>query len=779
MRILKALLYTLAGLLGLALVALAAVAMIVDGGFVKSRLEQAMKDKQRTLAIEGEPKLSLFPVAALTLGRTTLTEPSSKDLFLELQSAEVAVRVLPLLSGALVVDKVSAHGVRVNVRRLKDGRMNFDDLREERGREPPRAEKDAKEEKGPSREREEGRRDLPKLVVGEIDIDKVRVSFADEASGQEVAVEDFTLKLARLSGDAPSPLTLNATVTGKRPEVNLKAQASGQVKLDLARQSLAFSSLDARVSGHADKAKALDLRLSGDLMADGRRGLLEVNGVELKAAGTLDRDAMTASVSAPRISVTPDKATGSAVTGALRIAGPERKLEAKLDMGAVEGSATSLSIPQLALRFDAAADGGVLRGAINTPVRANLKQKTWELPKLAADLALTHPKLPQSAGKSAARLPIEATVKADHEKQTLSVNAAANAEDLDFRLELRAKHFMPLDASFELNSKRMNLDRYPFLLGGAGGAKKQEDRIDLSGLAGRTVNGKVRIGSLQAQNVKLSDFSADVKLARGTLEVSPLSARLYEGKLDGAVSANARGNQVAIRQSLQGVQINPLLKDLAQKDILEGKGDVSIDVTGAGATVPVLKRSLAGNARLQLKDGAYKGINLAEVFSRARAALGSRSEQAAVKSGGAQKTDFSELSASFVIRGGVARNEDLALRSPFVRAGGSGSFDIAASALDYTVKPTVVATATGQQGRDDAAGLTVPVRIHGPLDALRYDVDYRGLASDSLRERLNQRLNERLGGKAEGKTEDGKPAPSPQDQLRDQVRDRLKGILGR
>jgi AsmA protein len=730
MRTLKWIAYALAGLVALAIIAGVVLVSVIDGGFVKSRLERAMQEKHRTLSIEGEPKLRLFPVAGLVLGRTSLSEPSSSDVFLSLESAEVAVRVLPLLSGALVIDNLSAQGVRVNARRFKDGRMNFDDLAQGT---PPRP--GTGEAKGQAPDSEPGRRELPKLVVGEANIDHARLSFTDESTGQELQLQDFTFKLGRLSGDSPAPLTLDATLSGKRPDLALKAQARGDVRLDLAR------------------------------------GLLDVNGFKLDASGTVDRDKVSASISAPKISVTPDKASGTSVSGLLKMAGPDRKVDAKLDMAAAEGTATSLTFPEIALQVDVAAGGGLLHAVFKSPFKANLKEKSWELPKLLADISLTHPKLPQKT----ARLPIEASVKANHEKQTLALNASANAPELDFKLNFAAKHFVPLDASFDLSSQRLNVDRYPFILGGASGAKKPDDRIDLSGLAGPSVQGKIRIGALQADNVKLADVAADLKLARGTLEIAPLSARLYEGKLDGSLSASARGNQLVVRQNLQGVQINPLLKDLAQKDILEGKGDVSIDVTGSGPTVPALKRSLAGTARLQLKDGAYKGINLAEVFRKARAALGSRAGDQPPDA--SQKTDFSELSAGFSIKGGIAHNEDLVLKSPFVRAGGSGDIDIAASTLDYTVKPTLVATATGQQGRDDASGITVPVRIHGPLDGLRYDVDTRALLTESLKDRLNQRLNERLG--PSRPAEEGKAPADPRDALRDQVRDRLKGLLNR
>jgi AsmA protein len=786
-RIAKIAAWTLAGLAALAIIAVVAVAAVVDGAFVKSRLERAMKERGRTLAIEGEPVLRLFPVAGLALGRTRLSEPNSAETFLSLESADVAVRVLPLLSGTLVVEKLAAHGVRANVRKQKDGRMNFDDLVGERDRRGETA-----DNRGGPAARGEARRRLPRLVVGELDVDRAQLSYADEATGQQLELGELTVKLARLSGQAPSPLTASATLTGRHPDVSLKAQASGDVRLDLAHESVTLSRIDARIGGNADQAKNLDLRLAGDVMADGRKGELEVNGLALSASGTLDRDALTATLSAPRISVAASKATGSAVTGTMRIQGPDRRLDAKLDVAPAEGSSGALTFPQVRLALEATADGGVLKAALNSPVKADLRRKTWELPKLSADLSLSHPKLPQKI----ARLPIEAKLLVDHAKQTLALNAAADAEEFDFKLDLAAKRFKPLDASFDLASRRMNVDRYPFVLGGAAGAKKDGERIDLSGLAGPSLHGKIRIGALQANNVKLSDVAAELKLARGTLELAPHSAKLYDGALSGTLVASARNNQVSLKETLQGVQINPLLRDLAKKDLLEGRGDVSIDVTGTGATVPAFKRSLAGMARMQLKDGALKGINLAEVFRRAQAALGRGAAPggAQVPAGGAQKTDFTELAASFAIKDGVAYNEDLTLKSPFVRAAGSGKLDIGAATLDYLVKPTLVASAAGQQGRYDLSGVTVPVRIHGPLDALRYEVDYGGLLTDSVKQRLadslKERLDERLGAKpadpgakggAQGETQGGAaPAPaSPADQARDQLRERLKGLLGR
>ncbi|MCX7163202.1 MAG: hypothetical protein NT083_09205 [Rhodocyclales bacterium] len=39
----------------------------------------------------------------------------------------------------------------------------------------------------------------------------------------------------------------------------------------------------------------------------------------------------------------------------------------------------------------------------------------------------------------------------------------------------------------------------------------------------------------------------------------------------------AVGNGVALRQNLAGVSINPLMKDLAEKDLVEGRGNVTFE----------------------------------------------------------------------------------------------------------------------------------------------------------------------------------------------------------
>jgi AsmA protein len=357
----------------------------------------------------------------------------------------------------------------------------------------------------------------------------------------------------------------------------------------------------------------------------------------------------------------------------------------------------------------------------------------------------------------------------------LSGDVTAKLDESTIKARFTAAEPYQFDASID----KLNLDRY---LGGAekpaakpaAEEKKAARRdkpagdtpVDLSALKGINAKGKLEVGELEVHGLKLAEVSAQLNAANGRVALAPHSARLYEGTIAGEVQVDAERNRIVLKEQLKGVSIGPILRDFADQDRLEGKGDVALDVTTEGKTVNAMKRALDGTVKVQLRDGAVKGINLGEVVRRARTALGGGGASAAQgQSAGdsSEKTDFTELNASFQIKNGIAHNEDLEAKSPLFRLGGAGDINIPASSLDYLAKASIVATGQGQGGkeRDDLAGITVPVRLTGTFDDLKYQVDYRGLARDAAKSKVGGKIKERLEGN------------------RDKIEDRLKGLLGR
>jgi len=114
---------------------------------------------------------------------------------------------------------------------------------------------------------------------------------------------------------------------------------------------------------------------------------------------------------------------------------------------------------------------------------------------------------------------------------------------------------------------------------------------------------------------------------------------------------------------------------------LEGRGRVRADLRSSGASVAAWRRQLAGEASFQLRDGAVRGINLAKTLRQWRSAV-SLDKDAVQAASTQEKTDFSEISASFQVAEGVARSRDLSAKSPFLRVDGEGAIDVGRGRID-------------------------------------------------------------------------------------------------
>jgi AsmA protein len=78
--------------------------------------------------------------------------------------------------------------------------------------------------------------------------------------------------------------------------------------------------------------------------------------------------------------------------------------------------------------------------------------------------------------------------------------------------------------------------------------------------------------------------------------------------------------------------------------------------------------------------------------------------------------------------------------------GGAGDIDIGAGNINYLARASVVNTSGGQGGKDleALAGLTIPVRLSGPFDAVKYRIDYGSIATDAVKQKVEQKIKESL-----------------------------------
>jgi len=761
MKILKYALITL-GIAGLLIGGvLAYIAATFDPNEYKPQIVRAVKEHtQRDLRLDGDIKLALFPSIGARLGKAALSDRDGKAQFAAVTDLKVVVKLMPLLSRQVVVDAIEVKGLRANLVRYKDGKTNFDDLTGAGAKPAPKS--------GPPA--------VPlKIDINHVSIEDSAFTFTDQAAGARYELSKLNLKTGRIASGVPTSLDLAATLHSDQPKLDVEATAKARALIDLEKQRFALEGLDFAAKGAVAGMTNLALNAKGDVAL--RPAARELSASKLSAAlsGRSAAGDLNVKFDIPRLNVSKETVSGEKVSLEAALNERKRKLVAKVELSGLAGNAAAFKAASLAADVDLQQEGAAVKAKLVSPAAGSLEKQVFELSKLAANFTVSHPQLP----KNPVQARVNGAVKVDWGKETASTTFAAKIDESAIKGKAGVARFGQPFYTFDLDVDQLDADRY---LPQSDPKAKQPGRpIDLGALKGLNANGSVKIGSLKVLNLKAANVRLEIKAANGKLDVNPMSAKLYQGSLAGALAVIAQASPVfGVRQKLTGVSVGPLLKDFAGNDSLEGKGTVALDVTARGNTASALKKTLSGTAAANLADGAVKGINVAQSIRGARAKLGALRGEQVQESDKAQKTDFSELNATFKIRDGVARNDDLTMKSPLLRVSGAGDINIGEDRLDYLVKATIVGTTKGQGGRgaDDLAGVTVPVKVSGPLAAPAYRLDFSAMVTDTVKQKVEQtvrgKIEERLGGAAK----EGAKGGTKSDPAGRAV-DALKGLFGR
>ncbi len=300
------------------------------------------------------------------------------------------------------------------------------------------------------------------------------------------------------------------------------------------------------------------------------------------------------------------------------------------------------------------------------------------------------------------------------------------------------------------NKSRAKKDR-----GARDAASGTDDGVPVGSTAGAlNLKGVLTVGKLKIANATLTQLSVVVNAKDGDITLNPIAADLYQGKIAGSVGLDTRPAKpkLSMNESLTGVQIEPLLKDLSGEAKIAGTANLNAQLNAAGASADAIKRTLSGKAASQVLDGALIGVNLGQLMRKAKAGFVGKVDENA-------KTDFSEMAGTLIFDQGVVRNQDLVLKSPLLRIAGQGQADLVSERIDYTLNTTLSATAEGQGGKEltDLGGITIPIKVSGTFDDPSYGLDMAGLAKaktekalEKNKEKITQKLKEKLGEDAGG-----------------------------
>ena len=694
MKVVKWILGILLGLVLLGVIAVGVLSLVVDPEEIKQEVATQFQEKTgHSLAIDAPVEWSVFPWVGLHLEKVKVgNAPGFGEAPLAaVDYLDVKVELMPLLEKRISVDTVVLKGVELNLARNKAGKANWEGLVGGGKKEKPAAGEAGK----PAKKAGAKGAQQYSLSLKGVELENLDLNYVDEQKGQAYHLKDLYVRLGEVKPDTPVLVEVGMKLDTEQPAMALKFDLSTEVTASADYQRIDLSAL----------AVALDARGEG----------LPPDGVKLKLAGNVALD-----LAAGRLAVSDLSLAGPEVdiTGAVSVAG--------LNEGkpAVEGR---LALQQTNLK-------SLLKLAGVTLETADPEALT----RVSAEMSLNQ------KGNTLKVEPLKITLDDTRIQGHLSI-LSFDGPVVRAKLDVDAidlDRYLPPPAE----GKEAQAQAGQPAAGGKAGAtvQKKPEKIDFTPLRKLDADATLTIGKLKVNRIQMETVVVTLKAKKGVISLDPVGALLYQGKLSANTRLDVRKDEPVIQagSSLSGIQVGPLLADLTGKDHLTGTGNVKFKVRTRGLQDAVLRRNLDGDFAIALRDGAYKGFNLADAIRKAKAAI--RGEQ--VPEARNPQTDFAELRGTGVIRKGVITNKDFYMASPVLRVKGEGQVDLVKEQIDYRLTAKIVGSLEGQGGKgmEELKGIPIPVRITGALADPKPTVDAQALVKALAQQKIEEKKEEVL-----------------------------------
>ena len=294
-------------------------------------------------------------------------------------------------------------------------------------------------------------------------------------------------------------------------------------------------------------------------------------------------------------------------------------------------------------------------------------------------------------------------------------------------------------------------------------ASEADIEIPLDILHTLNTNLSLSISKLIADQTLLEDLQLTAKIDNGYLDMSNLSANVYEGTVKQSLQINANRNPArwTAKQSLHNINTQQLLTSRDIDINFAGLASLESDVSFSGESMRALQQSLAGTTTFSLSQGSYGDDNIERRICQAIAL--SRNERL----GTAWPADstLNDIKTNIQWSKGVGKITSLTAGLPNASLVGDGSINLLEQSLDLRLRANV----SGDISKTDPAceineryrDIQWPIRCKGDADSSSCGVDNSRLdkilssavkakAQEKLEEKINEKLGEELGNTLRG-----------------------------
>jgi AsmA protein len=735
-----------------------AILRIIDLQPYGREAQRYMRDQfGRELTLEGPLRLSVWPVLAIAVPRASLSEPGSARVAASLEEATLSLSFLPLLTGRVVIEQLQITGLRARIKRHSDGSLNVDNLFS-----------------GPDTDRTPVSADdllktAPPVAIGQISVSDARLEFIDERSDARLVLDDLSLEIERLGSRVVSPLSLQGRLAGSPPlQGTLRIQ--GALDIDLDRRRVGIRGLEASLRGLraarpfdlnararyasvnlrgsrpalrleamavAFKGAAEDMQVdlahlrAASLVLDPTNNRFETAGLEANLRARGAGSSLEFSLIAPEFVVSELEARGRALETNLKRSGPS-PVDLRLTLDAWSGHVRELTAAKTSLSADFGTSGRSATLRAGSRAIADLTAGRVRLTELSGQIDIDNPRLAQRI-----RMPLSGEIQLDQDNDLIS--AALQTRLLTSQLSVKLTLSKQTDPPLQItaHADRLDLDALQAgLLAPAVNAPAGDKPTDagtptrpavaLDSLLAYEWDARLSTDALRVAKLQADAVSGTLSVRRDRISVDTLRARLYGGQIEGHGRFDPDRERVALRLRGNDIAIGSLLRTAVGVSLLDGRADFNADLdTVAQWAGDAWRSGLEGRVRLQVREGALSGVDLAAALKQSLPRpLAAPRTQAEITQAILSQTGFTNLSASFRLRAGRAESDDLLISAVGLAASGRGVIDLNDGHLDWRgLLQAAPASSGSPSGLTNAMRrLQLPFEVTGTVSEPRWTV---------------------------------------------------------
>ena len=685
----KKLFIFIAIIIGVLISAVLALVLLVNPNQFKPLIvEQAKKQTGLDLVIEGNIGWSFFPSIGFELGRTELRNPqgfTTANLF-KVEQVGIDISVMPLLDKQLEIGNISLNGAEFHLETLKDGRSNLDSLTQPAASQTTQASSD--EKPSPNAQNSDNSASPAQewsINLAGISVENALLEIQDRKAGTHTKLYDVALNLSEFAVDQWTSMTFAAK--GKNNQQNFAATGRAEFKLAAGFKEYALKNivLDTNFNDPSNQIDAAKVELA-TFEFD------KANDLSFSVKGKAADLALDAQGSAQ---LTVDKAISLV----------------KVDKLTLDANLEGASLPQNPMKVGLSSDVSfdITKGYLNVLLNkltanalifdGDANVTLADIPKIRFNLHSPNIDLDEFLGSTTAE-PAGKPVGGSTQPAASTTDKAATATP--------------------------------------------EIEPDLSALKTLDVKGVVVIDKFKASNAHLQNVKTNFSVNRGIADLVSFTSDLYQGSIQATARLDATKTPAtySVKKNIKGVKVLPLLKDVANSEMLEGTGNFDVDVKGQSLTPTGIKKNLVGTVKINFADGAVNGINIAHLIRSNYAKIKGKK----VESDAVQKTDFSAMTATLTLNKGEVSTNNLAMQSPLLRIRGEGKANYLDETLDFLVSTSIVGSLEGQGGQDidELRDVTIPINVSGKWADPKFKLVFDDVLKQKAQKEIDRGL-EKLG----------------------------------